>query len=121
MILKRFMPYSILIFILLLRGCMFPQSELSKNQIPNEEQLALVESAVLQYKDQTNGLVPIKTNSSDVPLYEKYVIDFTTLKEAQLINEIPGTTYESAGFYQYVIITPEQDPRVKLIAFSVYD
>jgi len=121
MILKRFMPYSILIFILLLSGCMFPQSELSKNQIPNEEQLALVESAVLQYKDQTNGLVPIKTNSSDVPLYEKYVIDFTTLKEAQLINEIPGTAYENGCFYQYVIITREEESRVKLIDLRVTD
>jgi len=116
---KRIIPYSIMVIALLLSGCLYPKSELSKNEIPNEEQLALIEAAVLQYKEQSNGLVPIKTNPSDVPLYEKYLIDFTTLKEAQLISEIPGTAYENGGFYQYVIITPEDDPRVKLIDLRV--
>lgn len=116
---KRFIPYSILVFVLLLSGCLYPQSELAKNQMPNEEQLALVEEAVLQYKEQSNGLVPIKTTESDAPLYEKYIIDFTTLKEAQLISETPGTAYENGGFYQYVLITPEDDPRVKLIDLRI--
>lgn len=112
---KRLTLWMGLITALLLSGCLYPQSELSKNQIPNEEQLVLVEEAVLQYKEQSNGLVPIKTTESDAPLYEKYIIDFTTLKEAQLLNEIPGTAYENGGFYQYILLTPEEDPRVKLI------
>lgn len=116
---KRFMVYSTLVLALLLSGCLYPQSELSKNQTPNEEQLALVEEAVLQYKEQSNGLVPIKTTESDAPLYEKYIIDFTTLKEAQLISEIPGTAYENGGFYQYILITPEEDPHVKLIDLRI--
>ncbi|HZW68618.1 MAG TPA: hypothetical protein VFF20_08455 [Pseudogracilibacillus sp.] len=116
---KRYMAVTICMFVLLLSGCLYPQSELAKNQMPNEEQLALIESAVIQYKEQTNGLVPIKTNSNDVALYEKYVVDFTTLREAQLINEIPATAYENGGFYQYVIITPEDDPRIKLIDLRV--
>lgn len=116
---NRLLLLSIFIFTIVLSGCLYPQSELSKNQIPNEEQLATVESAVLQYKEQSNGLVPIKTMPSDVSLYEKYIIDFTTLREAQLISEIPATAYENGGFYQYVLITPEEDPRVRLIDLRI--
>lgn len=116
---KRLLFSGLLTSVLLLSGCLYPQSELSKNQIPNEEQLAAIEAAVLQYKEQSNGLVPIKTMPSDVPLYEKYIIDFTTLREAQLINEIPGTAYENGGFYQYVLVTPEDNPQVKLIDLRV--
>lgn len=116
---NRLLLLSIFIFTIVLSGCLYPQSELSKNQIPNEEQLAAVESAVLQYKEQSNGLVPIKTMPSDVSLYEKYIIDFTTLREAQLISEIPATAYENGGFYQYVLITPEEDPRVRLIDLRI--
>lgn len=116
---NRLLLSSILIFTFMLSGCLYPQSELSKNQIPNEEQLASVESAVWQYKEQSNGLVPIKTMPNDVPLYEKYIIDFTTLREAQLISEVPATAYENGGFYQYVLITPEENPRVKLIDLRV--
>lgn len=116
---KRMLPYITLTLVLLLSGCLYPQSELSKNQIPNEEQLASVEEAVLQYKEQSNGLVPIKTNPSDVPLYERYIIDFSMLKEAQLISEVPGTAYENGGVYQYILLTPEDEPRVKLIDLRV--
>lgn len=116
---NRLLLCSIFIFTLILSGCLYPQSELSKNQIPNEDQLASVESAVLQYKEQSNGLVPIKTMPNDAPLYEKYIIDFTTLREAQLLSEIPGTAYENGGFYQYVLLTPEDNPRVRLIDLRV--
>lgn len=117
---KRMTVASVLLFVFFLSGCMFPQSELEKNKVPNEEQLAMVEQAVLSYyHDQTDGLLPIKTNSSDVPIYERYIIDFTSLKESQLISEIPGTAYENGGVYQYVIITPEEDLRVKLIDLRV--
>lgn len=98
---------------------MYPKSELAKNQVPNEEQLMMVERAVLQYKEQTNGLVPIKTKSNDVAKYEKYLIDFSLLKEKQLISEIPSTAYENGGYYQYVIIDPEDNLRVKLIDLRV--
>src|SRR5690625_872571 len=101
--------------LILLTGCLYPKSELAKNQIPNEQQLEMVQQAVIQYKEETGGLVPIKTKDSDSALYEKYLIDFTELKEAQLISETPGTAYENGGVYQYVILTPDDDPQVKLI------
>lgn len=102
-----------------LTGCLFPQNELDKNKIPNESQLKMVEDAVLEYMDETDGLIPIKTKPNDVSLYEKYLIDFSTLKERQLLSDIPGTAYENGGVYQYTIVTPEEDPRVKLIDLRI--
>src|SRR5699024_6607384 len=99
----------------LLSGCLYPKNELAKNQVPNEAQLDMVQTAVLQYVEETNGLVPIKTKSNDVDIYEKYLVDFSLLKEHQLLSEIPGTAYENGGVYQYTLVTPEEDPRVKLI------
>ena len=105
----------------LLSGCLYPKEELAKNQIPNESQLEMVQNAVDQYVEMTNGLVPIKTKPSDVDIYEKYLIDFTTLKENNLIAEIPGSAYENGGAYQYIIMNPEEDPQVKLIDLRITD
>lgn len=101
--------------LILLSGCLYPQSELTKNQTANEQQLQMVQEAVIKYKEKTNGLVPIKTKPSDVDIYERYLIDFTRLKEEQLLQEIPGSAYENGGVYQYILLTPEEDPQVKLI------
>lgn len=105
----------ILTFAVLLSGCLYPESELDKNQVPNEAQLESVQAAVDQYKEENNGLVPIKTKPSDTPIFEKYLIDFNVLKEANLITEIPGNSFENGGIYQYALITPEDNPQVKLI------
>lgn len=117
---KRTIPLIFIsLLLLIVSGCLYPQSELAKHQEPQEEQLQRVQEAVLQYKEQTNGLMPIHTTENDVPRYEKYIIDFTALRDAQLLNEIPGTAFENGGYYQYVIITPEEDPRVKLIDLRI--
>lgn len=116
---KKLVTPLFLFIVILLSGCLFPSSELSQNEIPNEEQLKMVEKAVLQYKEQTNGLMPIKTKESDVARYEKYLIDFTLLKEAQLIQETPGTAYENGGYYQYILLDPEEDVQVKLIDLRI--
>lgn len=108
-----------IVVVFILSGCLYPQSELAKNQIPNEAQLESVQNAVINYREMTDGLLPIKTKPSDVDIYEKYLIDFTTLKEHSLISEIPGTAYENGGIYQYTIVTPEDDPRVKLIDLRI--
>lgn len=110
-----------IIVVFFLSGCMYPQSELSKNQIPNETQLNQVQEAVIKYKEQTNGLVPIKTKPSDVDMYEQYLIDFTTLKETQLLQETPSSAYENGGVYQYILLTPEENPQVKLIDLRMTD
>lgn len=112
---KAYIIFIGILLVSLLSGCLYPKNELAKNQVPNEAQLDMVQTAVLQYVEETNGLVPIKTKSNDVDIYEKYLVDFSLLKEHQLLSEIPGTAYENGGVYQYTLVTPEEDPRVKLI------
>lgn len=116
---KRLSLLIMLTTIIFLSGCLYPQSELAKNQVAIDDQVDKVQQAVLQYREQTNGLIPVKTKPSDVPIYEKYLIDFTTLKEAQLISETPSSAYENGGYFQYIIITPDENPRVKLIDLRV--
>lgn len=105
--------------VLLLSGCLYPKSELTKNKVPNEDQLELVESAIQKYKEKTNGLMPIRTKPADTPIFEKYLIDFNMMKENNVLSEIPGNAFESGGIYQYALITPEENPRVKLIDLRI--
>lgn len=110
---------SIMIIPLLLSGCLYPESELAKNQTPNEDQLQTVQKAVEQYKETTGGLVPIQTRPSDTPIFQKYLVDFTALKENNILAETPGNAFENGGVYQYTLITPDEDPQVKLIDLQV--
>lgn len=100
---------------LLLSGCLYPQSERSENQIPHDEQLAVVQQAIDSYKEQENGLVPIQTKDSDTPIFEKYLIDFKQLQERGYLAEVPGNAFEQGGVYQYTLVDPEENPTVKLI------
>lgn len=113
----RIFPIFFLIFIL--SGCLYPENELAKNQAPNEDQLELVQRAIDKYVNEFDGLVPIKTKPSDTPIFEKYIIDFNMLKDNNFITDIPGNAFENGGIYQYVLMTPEDDPRVKLIDLRV--
>jgi len=110
---------SILFILFLLTGCLYPQSELEKNQVPNESQLQAVQQAVETYKEENNGLVPIKTKPNETPTFEKYLIDFSILKEANILTEIPGNAYENGGIYQYAILNPEEEAQVKLIDLRI--
>lgn len=107
--------------VFLLSGCLYPNSELSKNQVPNELQLEMVQSAVDTYREETQGLVPIKTKDQDTPIFRKYLLDFSALQEKGVLTEIPGTAYENGGLYQYALLTPEKNPRVKLIDLRIAD
>jgi hypothetical protein len=109
----------ILFFTMLLSGCLYPEEELAKNQVPNEDQLEMVQSAVEQYQETSGGLVPIRTKDSDTPIFEKYLVDFSKLKEVSILTEIPGNAFENGGVYQYTIIRPEKKPRVKLIDLRI--
>lgn len=118
---KRTILIMVSFAVLFLSACMYPKSELAKNQVPNEEQLDMVQEAVNQYREDTNGLIPIKTKEADADQYEKYLIDFVLLKEEQYLTETPGTAYENGGVYQYVIIRPEDESLVKLIDLRVVE
>ncbi|MGM8211627.1 hypothetical protein ACLIBH_02420 [Virgibacillus sp. W0430] len=110
--------YKILFIILiaiLMTGCLYPDNELAKNQTPNEDQLEMVQAAIEQFRSETGGLLPIKTKPNETPIFEKYIVDFNMLKDRNILTEIPGNAYENGGVYQYTLITPESNPRVKLI------
>ncbi|WP_226034678.1 hypothetical protein [Aquibacillus saliphilus] len=108
-----FIPLAVIL--LILSGCLYPSENLSKNNVANELQLELVQDAITKYAENNQGLVPIQTKSSDTPIFQKYIIDFSKLKQQNLITSIPGTAFENGGIYQYVLITPEESPTVKLI------
>ncbi|MFC7365637.1 MULTISPECIES: hypothetical protein [Bhargavaea] len=100
--------------VLLLSGCMYPDSERAGTTIPYEEQLRAVQSAVEQYRDNSGGLLPIKTRDQDVDAFIKYPIDFSKIVPAHL-EKIPSNAYETGGIYQYVIMDAEENPTVKLV------
>lgn len=99
----------------LLAGCMYPQENLAKNQITNDEQLKVVQQAIDQYVENNDGLLPIYTKENDTPIYQKYVIDFALLKQQGFLAEVPGSAFENGGTYQYVLIDVETNPTVKVI------
>ncbi|SES80733.1 hypothetical protein SAMN05216389_102257 [Oceanobacillus limi] len=109
----------LLLLLSLLSGCLYPDDQRKENQQPNEVQLESVQNAVEQYQERTNGLLPIKTKSSDTPIFEKYLIDFSAMKEENVLTELPGNSFENGGVYQYTLIYPEDDPQVKLIDLRV--
>ncbi|WP_281975470.1 hypothetical protein [Halobacillus litoralis] len=112
---KRLLLFSMPLLAILLSGCLYPQSELQKNKVPNQAQLEMVQNAVDNYQNQKNGLLPIKTKPQDTPIFQKYPVEFGKLKELNLIGELPGTSFENGGHYQYVIINVETDPTVKVL------
>lgn len=63
----------------ILTGCMYPRENMKQSAIPYEDQLQVVQKAINTYKEQTDGLLPIKTRDMSTPIYQKYPIDFQKL------------------------------------------
>ncbi|MCM3756858.1 hypothetical protein M3197_05080 [Sporosarcina aquimarina] len=101
-----------------LSGCMYPQDEIESKQRPYEDQLGTVQKAVDTYREQSQGLLPIKTRDMDVDQYIKYPIDFTKIVPS-LTEKIPSNAYEQGGIYQYVLMDVEENPTVKLVDLRV--
>jgi hypothetical protein len=101
-----------------LTGCLYPEKELAKNQVPYKEQITSVQSAVSQYQKDNSGLLPIKTREATTPIYQKYPIDFKKLIPKYL-PESPGNAFENGGIFQYVLIDVETNPTVKLFDLTV--
>lgn len=102
----------------MLSGCLYPDDQLAQNQIPYEDQLQSVQTAVNKFKENNNGLLPIKTKDMTTPIYLKYPVDFTKLIPSY-ISDAPGNAYENGGVYQYVLVDAETNPTVKLIDLRV--
>jgi hypothetical protein len=98
---------------LILSGCFYPNERRTENQMPQPDQIEVVQKSVNQYKEET-GVLPIETKDGDTPIYEKYVIDFRKLMPKYL-SRLPSNSYEEGGVYRYVLVDVEDNPKVKLL------
>ncbi|CAH2715732.1 hypothetical protein BACCIP111895_02916 [Neobacillus rhizosphaerae] len=99
--------------VLLLSGCMYPEEELAKNQIPYKDQIQAVQTAVDDFQKDNGGILPIKTKEANTPIYQKYPIEFKRITP-KYMAEPPGNAFESGGIFQYVLVDVETHPTVKL-------
>ncbi|MBT2733294.1 hypothetical protein QF028_001126 [Neobacillus sp. B4I6] len=104
----------------LLAGCMYPQEELAKNQIPYRDQIQAVQTAVDAFREENSGILPIKTKEAETPIYQKYPIEFKKITP-KYIAEPPGNAYENGGVFQYVLVDVETKPTVKLFDLRITD
>lgn len=117
---KKGMVFVLLFLItsIFLTGCAYPEDKLLQNQIPYEDQINSVQTAVDKYQEDSGGLLPIKTKENETPIYRKYLLDFKKLIP-QYMAEAPGNAYESGGIFQYVLIDVETDPTVKIFDLRI--
>jgi hypothetical protein len=99
---------------LLLTGCMYPKEQRIENQVALQESVMVVQNALDQYRQKT-GVLPIENASMEVPIYEKFVIDFRRLKERGAISQVPAVAFENGGSAVFIVTHPEDKPEVKLI------
>lgn len=104
----------ILSSLILLSGCMYPDSAKTENLQAYEDQLLSVQKAVEQYQEASGGLLPIKTREQDVDRYIKYPVSFERIIPLYL-DKVPSNAYENGGIFQYVLTDVEENPTVKLI------
>lgn len=104
----------------LLAGCMYPQEELAKNQIPYQDQIQAVQASVDAFRKDNSGILPIKTKEAETPIYQKYPIDFRKIIP-KYMAEAPGNAYENGGVFQYVLVDVETKPAVKLFDLRITD
>nr|WP_034645646.1 hypothetical protein [Bacillus methanolicus] len=108
----------IVIFSAILSGCMYPKEKLAENQVPYDDQVQSVQSAVDRFQKDNGGILPIKTRDSSTPIYQKYPIDFQKIV-SKYIAEPPGNSYESGGVFQYVLVDVETNPTVKIFDLRI--
>lgn len=113
---KRMMIAISLATVTLLGGCMFPETNRVDN-VPYEDQLQSVQTAVVSFKT-TTGVLPIKTKPAETPLMERYPIEFSRLVPGYIANP-PVNSFEGGGLFLYVLVDVESDPTVKLIDLRV--
>lgn len=98
----------------ILGGCANSPSKKSSRQIDPKPHLITVQTAVDGFLAK-NGVLPILNSDLQTPLYEKYKLDFTRLKQHGFLAEIPPNAFENGGSYYYVLVDVETKPTVKLL------
>ncbi|MFD1862621.1 hypothetical protein [Planococcus chinensis] len=115
---KTAMLLIVAAIVMLLGGCMYPDSERAKNETPYEDQIIAVQNAVNQYRGASGGLLPIKTRDMEVDQFIKYPVDFSKIMPAYMA-EMPTNAFEVGGIYQYVLMDVEENPTVKLVDLRI--
>lgn len=105
---------TVIIALLSLTGCMYPEENLIQNQVSYKEQVNSVQNAVKEFQTANGGILPIKTKDAKTPIYQKYPIDFQKIVPA-FLAEAPGNAFENGGIFQYVLVDAEVNPTVKLL------
>ena len=116
---KTVQALLLIMTIIVLAGCMYPDDLKVENQIPAQDQLDAVQRAVNEFKEDT-GVLPIKNRDMDTDIFIKYLIDFEKLVPKYL-SAAPSNAYEKGGIFQYVIWEAENNPTVKLVDLRTPD
>lgn len=117
---KQFAVIVKLLFgLVMLSACLYPGNE-TQSRMPVEEQVKQVQHAVNEYRNDHDGLLPIKDRHHETDPFLKYAVEFQKLVPRYL-HEIPDNAYEKGGFHQYVIIETEKNPEVKLADLRIAD
>jgi hypothetical protein len=115
--LKRY--FTLLIIPLLLSGCVYGNEIKQQNAPATSEYISVVQGAVDQYIKR-NGVPPIQNKVEDTPIYEKYLVDFTKLRNYNMISMVPANAFENGGTAIYVLVNIEIKPQVKLMDLPSY-
>ncbi|MHA7963608.1 hypothetical protein ACX93W_05625 [Paenibacillus sp. CAU 1782] len=99
------------ILLVLTSGCLYPKE--NSQSAPPKEAVRNIQSAIDQYFSE-QGLLPIINASQDVPLYEKFRLDFKKLQGKGYISSIPAAAFENGGNYYFLIIDEESKPLIRL-------
>lgn len=102
----------LLMTLIVLSGCLFPQDQRAGGDVPYEDQRKSVEDAVHQYRE-TTGVLPIETRDQDTPDVRRYPINFKEL--SPYLSQLPTNAFENGGVFQYVILNPEDQMDVRLL------
>lgn len=99
---------------LLLTGCLNPGEDEAQGRIPYDDHIESIQRAVDAFRDDSGGLLPIKTKDENVDKYIKYPIEFSKIVP-KYTEKIPSSAYEKGGLFQYILIDVEENPRVKVV------
>lgn len=111
--------FLLIVSLLSLTGCLYPNDQSPGSNVSARESVLTVQDAVDRFKEQQE-LLPIQNSEAEVPLYEKYKVDFGKLKRMGFISQIPSAAFENGGSYQFLIIDEETKPVVKLLDLAVF-
>ncbi len=72
------------------------KENMKQNAVPYEDRLQVVQKAVATFKEQNDGILPIKTRDMNTPIYQKYPIDFKDF--SALHTRSARNAYESGEY-----------------------